>query len=343
MLKVGPESAGARPGPACYGHGGVRPTVTDAYVCLGIIAPDRFLGGTVQLDAGLAHDAIARLGETLGLDVTETAEAILRVATSQMYSALVPLMARKGIDYEDYTLLAFGGGGPCHAFLLADNVGIRRVMVPLHPGTLCAAGALAADVRKDLVHTVHAQLSDPGPVLAAVEEAVERLAVQGEQWLDSLGLDLAGRRQEWVAELRYVGQSFEIPVPIDAAVLADRTGNKLRHAFHDLYRQIYGHADEEAELEILDVRASVIGVTPKPSLPPLPPPSGGPPHEGRSVFLDGKSWHAQVFDRAALAPGFTFHGPAIVEQYDTTVLVTPGFRVTVDAHGNLIGEATDAS
>lgn len=342
VLKVGPESAGARPGPACYGMGGDRPTVTDAYVCLGIIDPHRFLGGTVRLDAELARNSIERLGRIIGLGVTEAAEAILRVATSQMYSALVPLMARKGIDYEDYTLLAFGGGGPCHAFLLADNVGIRRVMVPLHPGTLCAAGALAADVRKDLVHTIHAQLSNPEPVLASVEQAVQSMAKQGEEWLDSLGLTLTGRRQEWAAEIRYVGQSFEIAVPMDAATLADRSGDALRHAFHDMYRQVYGHADEEAELEILDVRASVVGVTPKPPLPPPPARNGAAPTRERDIFLDGRTWRAKVFDRAALAPGFTFDGPAIVEQYDTTVFVTPGFSVSVDNHGNLIGEARNA-
>ncbi len=342
VLKVGPESAGARPGPACYGLGGERATVTDAYVCLGIIDPNRFLGGTVTLDAELARAAVKRLGDTIGLGVTEAAEAILRVATSQMYAALVPLMARKGIDYEDYTLLAFGGGGPCHAFLLAENVGIRRVMVPLHPGTLCAAGALAADVRKDLVHTIHAQLADPGPVLAAIEIAVQRMAKEGEEWLDSLGLALEGRRHEWAAEVRYVGQSFEIPVPIDAAILADRAGNALRHAFHGMYRQIYGHADEEAELEVLDVRASVIGITPKPPLPPLSVSDAAADPRERDIFLEGRNWRAKVFDRAALAPGFAFDGPAIVEQYDTTVFVTPGFRVQVDGHGNLFAEASDA-
>jgi N-methylhydantoinase A len=342
-LKVGPESAGARPGPACYGLGGTHATVTDAYVCLGIIDPDKFLGGTVKLHPDLARDAIAHLGEQLGLGVTETAEAVLRVATSQMYAALVPLLARKGVDYEDYALLAFGGGGPCHAFLLAANVGIRRVLVPLHPGTLCAAGSLAADVRKDLVQTIHCQLADPAPVLARMAQAVTALAAKGEAWLDSLGLDLLARRQEWTAEMRYIGQSFELAVVIDAATLADATGKALRDKFHTLYRQVYGHADEHAGLEILDIRATVIGVNPKPRLALLPsdmPPE--PPVRRRAIYHEGQTLGAQVFDRATLSPGFTFDGPAIIEQYDTTVFVTPGFHVHVDPHGNLIGDATRA-
>ena len=157
-----------------------------------------------------AHAALARLGARLGLSVVECAEAVLRVATSQMYSALVPLLARKGVDYEQFTLLAFGGGGPCHAFMLAQDVGISRVMVPLNPGTLCAAGSLAADMRKDLVQTIHRRLGAPG-VVAEIRAAVECLHRRGRvPGSTSLDLDMLERRQEWAAEMRYVGQSFEI-------------------------------------------------------------------------------------------------------------------------------------
>jgi hypothetical protein len=154
VLKVGPQSAGASPGPACYGLGGTHPTVTDAYVSLGIIDPARFLGGTLPLDPALARAALDRLAPALGLDIPETAESILRVATAQMYATLVPLMARKGINLDDFALLAFGGAGPTHGFLLAREVGIRRVIVPLHPGVLCATGSLLADVRRDFVRTL---------------------------------------------------------------------------------------------------------------------------------------------------------------------------------------------
>ena len=338
VLKVGPESAGARPGPACYGEGGEHATVTDAYVSLGIIDPKNFLGGAKELRADLARAALARLGARLGLSVVECAEAVLRVATSQMYSALVPLLARKGVDYEQYTLLAFGGGGPCHAFMLAQDVGIRRVMVPLNPGTLCAAGSLAADIRKDLVQTIHRRLGAPG-VVAEIRAAVECLTAEGEAWLTSLDLDMLERRQEWAAEMRYVGQSFEIGVLIDRAALADHSGAALRERFHNIYRRLYGYADEIADLEVLDVRVAIVGITPKPHLAKLEAKPADPQAATREIFFDGRAWHAQVFQRADLPAGFRFAGPAIVQQYDTTSFVTPGFTVTVDEYGNMIGEA----
>jgi N-methylhydantoinase A len=342
VLKVGPHSAGAVPGPACYGQGGEEATVTDAYVCLGLIDPDRFLGGAVKLQPQLAEAALARIGSRLGLDNRATAEAILRVATSQMYSALVPLLARKGIEYEEYALLAFGGGGPCHAFMLASDIGISRVVVPLHPGALCAAGSLAADVRKDMVQTIHRKLDPPGPVLEQIGRAMHELSAQGAAWLDSLGLPFLDRKIECTAEMRYVGQSFEIAVGINDAIVSDGTGAKLRAEFHRLYEQVYGYSDDHAALEILDLRVTVIGINPKPRAARLSPAVGDPPPPThREIFYDGKTWQAEVYQRADLRLGASFSGPAIVEQYDTTVFVTPGFDVRVDDYGNLIGEATN--
>ena len=351
-LKVGPESAGALPGPACYGLGGTRPTVTDAYVALGIIAPERLLGGSVRLDAALAEHALRGLGERLGRSVRETAEAILEVATSQMYSALVPLLARKGVSYEDFTLLAFGGGGPCHAFLLAADVGIRRVLVPLHPGILCAAGSLAADVRKDLVQSVHMVLpanrgggGGSAAVIAALRGAFDRLGAEGKAWLASHGLPFVAERAEWTADMRYVGQSFELSPMLAPEDLADSTGDRLRAAFFGVYEGVYGHKDEDAPIEILDVRLAAVGVNPRPRIAATiqaPARASPPPAERRSVFFGGREQVASVYRRADLAPGFSFTGPAIVEQYDTTVFVTPGFVVTVDTFGNLIGEMIHA-
>lgn len=351
-LKVGPESAGAVPGPACYGTGGTRPTVTDAYVALGIIAPDRLLGGSVRLDAAAAERALRGLGERLGRDVRATAEAILDVATSQMYSALIPLLARKGVNAEDFALLAFGGGGPCHAFLLAADVGIPRVIVPLHPGILCAAGSLVADVRKDLVQTLHLVLpaqrdaaAESGHVIAALRAAFDRLGTEGQAWLGAQGLSFVEQREEWTVDMRYVGQSFELTPALTAEDLADAGGDRLRAAFFEVYERVYGQKDEAAAIEILAVRLAAVGVNPRPRLAvPLPTPAPAPPRAvvTRPVFIGGRERAAAIYRRADLAPGFSFNGPAIVEQYDTTVFVTPGFVVTVDACGNLIGEMTHA-
>jgi N-methylhydantoinase A len=345
VLKIGPMSAGAKPGPACYGLGGDQATVTDAYVCLGIIDPQRFLGGAVAIDPALAEAAVGRIAAKIGLGTLEAAESMLRVATSQMYATLVPLLARKGISYDDFALLPFGGAGPTHGFLLAREVGIRRVVVPLHPGVLCAAGSLAADVRRDFIRTIHGTMprGSEGPVVTAMREALEALASAGGAWLDRQEIAFVARRIDRSADIRYLGQSFELTVPLDGTVLDDSGGGALRQRFGEIYEQIYGYRDEAAVLEVLDVRATAVGVTPKPKLASVAMRGEGPPRSAgpgvRRMFLDGRFWQARVFDRDSLAAGARFEGPAVVEQYDTTTLVPAGFAVTIDSFGNLIGEA----
>jgi N-methylhydantoinase A len=346
VLKVGPHSAGASPGPACYGQGGTEPTVTDAYVALGIVDPARFLGGSVPLDPRLAATALATLGGRLGLDVAATAEAVLRVATSQMYAALVPLMARKAVDLDRFALLPFGGAGPTHGFLLAREVGIQRVVVPPNPGVLCAIGSLVADVRRDFVHTVHTALrrGQEAALLRAMREAFGSLAAEGARWLAGQGLDFERTHRVWSLDLRYLGQSFELTVPVTADDVADESGEALRQRFHASYFQVYGFTDEAADLEVLNLRSTAIGVTRKPVVSAPRAASGGapPPVRERRVFLDGRWLTARVADRDALGPGASLAGPAIIEQYDTTVLVPPGFTVTLDRSGNLIGEGGSA-
>lgn len=348
VLKVGPMSAGAKPGPACYGLGGDRATVTDAYVCLGIIDPKRFLGGAIDIKPDLAEKAVARIGKALELDALEASESILRVATSQMYAALVPLLARKGISYDDFALLPFGGAGPTHGFLLAREVGIKRLIVPLHPGVLCAAGSLAADVRRDFIRTIHMPMQSgaEAPVVTAMRNALQALAHEGSGWLDQQRMEFLERRLSLSADIRYLGQSFDLTVPVDIEILTDNTAGALRQRFNGLYEQVYGYKDEAAPLEILDVRATAVGVTLKPRIESVAMHTegnrGGSSPGSRRIFLDGRYWEAQVFDRGALASGVRFSGPAIVEQYDTTTLIPHGFDVIVDRFGNLIGEANHA-
>jgi N-methylhydantoinase A len=308
--------------------------VTDAYVCLGILDPDRFLGGRLVLKPALAEAALSRLAAQLGTGIKETAEAILRVATSQMYSTLVPLLARKGIAYESFTMLAFGGGGPSHAFLLARDIGISRVLVPPHPGVLCAAGSLAADMRRDFVRSLHRVL-DAGAV-GEIGGILNSLAAEGSAWLDAQNTTFVERRVEWSADVRYLGQSFEISIPLTEADLNEPA---FRANFHRAYEVLYGYMDENAALEIRDLRVTAIGVSPKPVLARLEARSGAPPKRERDIFLDGRSMRAAVYTRDELPAGFCFSGPAIVEQFDTTVFVTPEFNVSVDAYGNLMGVA----
>ncbi len=345
VLKVGPQSAGATPGPACYGLGGTDVTVTDAYVTLGIIEPRRFLGGSAPLDPALAERAVAALGQRLGKSVVETAESVLRVATSQMYAALVPLMARKAINLDEFALLPFGGAGPTHGFLLAREVGIRRVIVPPSPGVLCAIGSLVADVRRDFVRTIHRPFrrAGDGDLLRALREGFDTLTREGQRWLNAQNLTYTDTRHEWSLDVRYLGQSFELTMPVGAALLTEGRDEALRTAFHDTYRAVYGYADDTAELEILTLRTTSIGVTGKPAMPRIgvAPASGPSGAQGeRRVFLDGAFHSARVMERSGLAAGVLGDGPMVIEQYDTTVLVPAGFTVRVDELGNLIGEAT---
>src|SRR5574341_769722 len=339
VLKVGPQSAGADPGPACYGRGGTHPTVTDAYVTLGIIDPDRFLGGTYRLDADQARDAIGALGRRLGLDPISTAASILRVATANMYAQFLPLMARHGVDPRDFSLLAYGGAGPTHACLLAQEVGIVRVVVPPTPGAFCALGCLVADARADFIRTVYCA-ADRMPS-AEVETAYAVLEDRARTWLREEGLSFDRIRYVRGAEMRYAGQSYEVPLWLDGAGGESRANLLAR--FHERHHAVYGHSDPAAPVEFIDLRVQVVGEASKPHL-------GGvrwrttrriaPSPSRRVVWTPSGEAELAVYDRAALAPGQRLEVPCVVEQYDTTIYIPPGFAARVDAHYNVIAERT---
>ncbi|MGD9920367.1 MAG: hydantoinase/oxoprolinase family protein [Pseudorhodoplanes sp.] len=338
VLKVGPESAGATPGPAAYGRGGMRPTITDAYLTMGILAPDRFLGGEIKLDPELAQTALLTVGKPLGLDERETAEGIVRVATSVMYAKLLALMAQEGVDPNDFALFAYGGAGPSHAFILAAELGFRQVIVPRFPGVTCALGALVADVKNDFVRTVYQEVGKD--VDSALFEAWSELDRQGREWLDQEDIPVGHTAVLRSADMRYKGQSFEIHVQAEGAAQNDLAA--LMALFHDRHQQIYGHSEPGAPVEIVNIRSTIVGFNPKSSstISASPAGSGMTPKapERRRVFFNGQTLNAAIYPRAMLAPGDVLTEPSIIEQYDTTTFVPPGFRVMVDASGMLIGE-----
>ena len=332
VLKVGPRSAGAEPGPASYGRGGREPTVTDAYVTLGMIVPDRFLGGELPLDEEAAQHACGRVGAPLRLNAEEAAEAIVRVATSNMFSVLLPLMAQRGANPRDFTLLAYGGAGPTHAFYLAREVGFERVIVPPAPGTFCALGCLLADVRADFVRTVYAPLEELSDErLAGV---FHELRGEAERWVAEERVD-AATTMGYAADMRYGGQSYEIAVALPEPDGAFRL--RVVDAFTETYQRIYGYSDRSAPVELVNARAYVIGTTPKPQLLAAPGGDGARPQGARRIRFGGAHHEAAVYERRELAPGTTLAGPAIVLQYDTTTFVPPGCRLEVDRLGNLVG------
>ena len=335
VLKVGPQSAGADPGPACYGRGGTQPTVTDAYVVSGILDPAQFLGGTMPLDADLARTAIGGVADALGMAVEAAADAVLQVATSNMYAEFVPALAQHGVDPAEFALLPFGGAGPTHAFMLADEVGLRRVVVPPNPGTLCALGCLVADLRADFVRTVFAECSRVPP--AVLTEAFATTDAEAIAWLDEQEVAVEAVTLLRSADMRYRGQSFEISVDLPRHA---GTGAELAAAFHARYAQIYGYADLSAEAEIINIRTTIVGQVPKPRLAQIARREGGVASRGtRRVRYDGAAFDVAVVNRADLGAGGRLRGPVIIEQYDTTTFVTPGWTVDVDVFGNLIAEA----
>jgi N-methylhydantoinase A len=337
VLKVGPRSAGADPGPACYGRGGIEPTLSDAFLLCGFLNPDNFVGGRLRLHPDRAAGAMRPLAERLDLGVDAAAEAVMEVATANMYVAFSNVLARHGLDPRDFALVAFGGAGPVEACFLAEEFHIPRVIVPPSPGTLCAQGAMTADVKSDYVKTLHRRLSVTSGRLLA--DKCAELAARARRWLAEEAPPVSASALAFSADLRYVGQAFQVEVPIDATWLEDGTTDRLRSAFHDRHERLYAHADRAADVELIDLRATITGTTPKPT-PTSVATGKGPamPAGRRSIHYRKQRHHAAVFHRRDLLAGQHFCGPAIVEQEDTTTLVPAGFRAHVDPLGNLVIE-----
>lgn len=335
-LRVGPESAGADPGPVCYGRGGTRPTVTDANLVLGRLAADYFLGGRMELDVEAAHAALADLAEAAGLKprtgltAAQTAAlGVIHVVNAHMERALRVISVERGHDPSDFSLVSFGGAGGLHATALARTLGIPRVLVPSGASTLSAFGMLAADVVKDYVQTVMLP-GDTSPT-----ELARRLAPLAERGrIDVLAEGVAQHdiRLERQVDVRYVGQSYELTIPFAAD--AD-----VAEAFHAAHARAYGHSEPTAPVEIVNVRLRAIGHAPSPPLPTQPP---GPP-DPSSAFIDRRSIvlhdsHVDVpfYAGARLRPGNTITGPAVVVQEDTTVFLDRGDEGVVDGFGNVV-------
>jgi N-methylhydantoinase A len=335
LLTVGPESAGADPGPACYGGGGTDATVTDAHVALGRIGPGARLGGRLGLEPDGARSAVRALATTVELDEETAAAAILDVVNATMVRAIRVISVEQGRDPRELSMVAFGGAGPLHACDLARELRLRSVIVPPAPGLLCAIGLLVADLRLDGSMTRRLGLDTLEP--AAVRAAFSEL----EGGLRASAAVVARRDVPWRAvyslDMRYVGQSFELPVPLTReelgaplAWLADR--------FDRVHEQHCGHATPKASREIVAFRVSLCapaGIAPT----ELPRVAGGRRRpRSRRVFFRGTGWvdRCPVHPRHGLQPGAILEGPAIVEQMDTTIVVAPDFRALVDEHSNLL-------
>jgi N-methylhydantoinase A len=339
-LKVGPRSAGASPGPVCYGHGGTEPTVTDANLVLGRLNPANFLGGEMRLDVDGARAAIGRIAEPLGLGIEATALGILRIADTKMSLSVRDVSVAKGYDPRDFALVASGGAGPLHACSIARELAIPTVVVPELPGTFSAFGMLFSDLRHDYVQTFIAPLAQVDG--AKLDEVFARMEGDGLATLREEGVPRADVRLVRSMDVRYQGQEYTLNVGVPAGAATPQLLARVRASFDDLHEARYRHAARDEGVEIVNVRLSAIGAIGSDSaelltrgtLPAAPQPAA--PSGRRDVFFGPTPVACDIYRREDLAVGQCIEGPAIVEERVSATVVFPGDRAQVHAFGPLI-------
>jgi N-methylhydantoinase A len=336
-LRVGPQSAGAEPGPACYGKGGTEPTVTDANVIVGHLPP-RLLGGEMELDVEAAKAAVQKIGDALGLDVHQAAEGILDIVNENMAGALRLVSVQRGYDPRDFALVAFGGAGPMHANAVARVMKSFPVIVPPAPGLLCATGDLVADFRgefaRTFIRTVDSVTGDE------VRGILDDLGSEAKAWLEREGIAADAQRVSFNVDMRYYRQGYEIPVEIDPALLAGNGTTMLADRFNQLHEQYYRFRMDETTCEIVNLRAIGYGDVPKPRLVESEESGGADSSHAaideNSVYFGGRWLPTKIYDRSNLVPGNRVEGPAIVTEFDSTTVVLAGYAAEVDRYLNLI-------
>ena len=339
-LKVGPQSAGAEPGPACYARGGTQATVTDANLVLGRLGADRFLGGEIKLDARAAERALREhVAKPLGIDVVRAAEGILSIAATAMSYAVKAVSTERGLDAAAFALIAYGGAGPLHASAVAREIGMRRIVVPRAPGHFCAFGMLFSDLRYDLVRTWFTRLADVS--FDAIERVYSELIADGNKGLAASGIDPRRVALARSADMRYVGQEHPVTVVLPQEVFRRRSREALKRSFDEEHLQRYGTCAPEEPAEIVSLRATVTGAMKKPPLERIArggrAPSASALRGKRSAYFTelGKTIATPIYARDELKAGNRIEGPALVEEHASTTVVLPGDRLRVDAFGNL--------
>jgi N-methylhydantoinase A len=342
-LHVGPESAGAQPGPVCYGQGGAEPTITDANLILGRLGADRFLGGEMHLDVEGAKRALdERVAKPLGLDLIQAADGILRIATTKMSHMVRWVTTERGLDAADFTLVAYGGAGPLHAAMVARELRIAKVVIPRAPGHFSAYGMLVADLRRDFVNTWFTPLADAS--FAAMEGVYAEMERRGRTAVKQSRIPVAGITVQRSADMRYVGQEHAVTVelPIELFEREDRDGIKQR--FDAVHATRYGYSAPAEKAEIVSLRSAITGLLRKPAFEPIAKGESDPPQAAfrgtRPVFFAeaGRSVDTPSYDRSKLLANNRSAGPALIEEYASTTVIHPGDVVTVDAYGDLVIE-----
>jgi N-methylhydantoinase A len=333
MLRVGPESAGADPGPAAYGKGGTEATVSDANVVLGRIDPDNFLGGTMALDVDAAHAALERLAKKIGQGAEQTALAVTRIANTNMLGALRAVLIEDGQDPRDFTLLAFGGAGPMHGCDLMVEAGIPRLVVPNHPGQFSAYGFIMTDARIDRHQTVQLNSVDFDGARAGAAMGDLVATARGELERQGYAENLRVTRS---MEMRYFGQNYELELPLDFDTFDAATTPRLWQSFHDLHHATFGFDIPNSIIEVVNFMVSVVSTTEKPALPTIPESTNPPEPSGRRrVVYQGLAAEVPIYARGDLAHGQRIEGPAVIEEAASVTVLRPDQSLDIDAYGNL--------
>jgi N-methylhydantoinase A len=338
FMKVGPKSAGASPGPVCYGQGSSEPTVTDANVLLGRLNPEYLLGGRMKIEKDAAFAALGKLGELIGLGPIDTALGVIDIITANMFKAIRAVSIEKGYDPKEFSLMAFGGAGPLHACRLARELEISRVIIPPTPGILCAMGLLVADARNDYVRT--APMNMEAADLHRINAIFDEMEAEAGVWLSSEGFESSSQRLFRSVDMRYVGQNFELSVRTPASALTHSDLESLVFSFYREHERNYGHFTQGEPIQLINFRVTAEGVTEKPEM-----------KAGEEGSCDGSegivpyrdvcfgahtSLRTPVYDRNQVQHGQPITGPAVIEQMDATTLVFPGDVAEMDRYGNIV-------
>ena len=342
LLKVGPRSAGAAPGPVCYDNGNAEATVTDANVVLQTLNPTHLLGGRMAVRQDLARAAIARLADKLGMGVMETAHGIISVVTANMARAIRVVSVQRGHDPRDYTLMAFGGAGPLHAARLARELDISRILVPRSPGILCAMGLLLTDLRCDFATTRLTTLDAPAG--EAIEQAFVGLQQQASSWFAAEAIAPPARQLTRTVDMRYAGQNYELPITVPDGPITPAALDALAAGFAAAHQRMYGFVAEGEAIQLVTFRIEAAGLVSKAEFQPQPdagPDASAALSAERAVWLPeaGGFVTCPIYDRERLRAGNRVAGPAIIEQMDTTTIVLPDMVATVEPFLNLVLEA----
>ncbi|MDA4848379.1 hydantoinase/oxoprolinase family protein [Hoeflea poritis] len=334
-VRVGPQSAGSKPGPACYGLGGSDPTVSDANLVLGRLDSANFSSGDISLDRALAEKAVGALGAQFGMEPQQMAQGIIDIINAKMADAIRTITIRRGIDPRDFSLLAFGGAGPAQAAALAEELEIGEVIIPVHPGAFSAWGMLQTDVRHDFKETFYGfwdQVEKDD-----LEARFARLEAEGRAYLIEEGVGETAIEFERSADFRYHGQEYVLTIPVPPGTI---DMGAARSDFDAAYDRQYGHSSPEGRVEIANIRVAAIGKLDRPDTAD-PEPSEPAPARSRMVYFSGQEQETAIVDRAGLAPGSVTPGPAIIEEGTATTLVPPGWQAEVIAGGHLSVKRTE--